>query len=209
LKILSRTSLVAFIASVSVTFFCSAPCLAEFSKKLVDRYLESQFEWAMFLGAEDAEHYLNYRGSSLQPLTKVSVYYRAFPPDDKSRSEKDPAKEYEDFWYHKGRLLGSRYRNRLHLPEERNGAIVIGKTSGGSEEARALSNALVRVVLDLHFQKIFVDVVLVPLQQYDLIVGNMGQYRFFRSETPPESGKQMSIHFRSYPSEKDDVYYMH
>jgi hypothetical protein len=186
----------------------SNPCSAELSEKLVDRYLESQFEWAMFLGAQDVDHYLNYQGSSLQPLSKISVYYRPFPPNDKARSEQK-AQVYEDFWYHRGRLLGSRYHNRLRLPEERNGAIVIGKISGGSEEARALANALVRVILDLHFQKLFANVVLVPLQQYDQIVGNMGMYRFYRSETAPESGKQMSIHFRSYPSEKDDVYYLH
>jgi hypothetical protein len=188
--------------------FCCPASRAEYSEKLVDRYLHTQFEWAMFLGAQNAEHYLNYTGSSLNPLTKISAYFRDFPRDEDAASDKHPSKIYADFWYHRGNLLGSRYRNALRLPAERNGAIVIGKSTGGSEEARAITNALVRLVLDLHFQKVYVDVVLVPLQQYDLVVSNLGTYRFYTKVTHPESGKQMSIHVRSYPEERDETYYL-
>jgi hypothetical protein len=202
-----RQSAVIGITLVALLLF-AAPTHAEFSDKLVDRYLESQFEWAMFLGLQEASHYMNYEGSSLKPLTKVAVSYRWFSPPAESRAENEHSRIYEDFWYHKGSLLGSRFRNRLSLPPDSAGAIVIGKNTLTPDNARCLTNAIVRLALDLHFQKLVVDVVYVPLPQYDAVVANMGMYRFYQDENTPESGKQMSIHFRSYPDEKDEVFYL-
>jgi hypothetical protein len=188
--------------------FLAAPAQAEFSEQLVDRYLESQFEWAMFLGLQEASHYMNYEGSSLKPLTKIAVSFRWFSPPPESRAENEHSRVYEDFWYHKGSLLGSRFRNRLSLPRESAGAIVIGKNALTPDNARCVTNAIVRLALDLHFQKLVLDEVYVPLSQYDAVVANLGMYRFYADENTPESGKQMSIHFRSYPDEKDEVYYL-
>src|SRR5262249_366431 len=158
---------------------------------LVDNYLENQFDWAMFIEALEVKHYLNYEDSKLRPLTRVRIYFRIFPHAGEKESGK--SKIYEELWYHNGSLLGLRRLNTLKIEKDQNGIIIIGKRVGGSEQLLAVSNALVRLALDMQFQKIITSLVQVPAENYDQIAANLARYKFFKG-TEPQEGKQMSIH---------------
>lgn len=166
---------------------------------MCDDYLETEFDWAMFVEAKEVKHYLSYEGSLLKPLTKVRIYYRVFP---------HPAKVYEDLWYSKDALIGLRRQNKLNIKKGKIGIVVVGKAKTRSDHSPALANALVVLALDLQFRQIVKSVVLVPLEQYDQITANLANYRFLHQTEPPEEGKQMSIHIRSSPGGKDEYYYM-
>jgi hypothetical protein len=201
-------SLWAVLLSICSALICQFPVGAEFNAQLIDKYLESQFDWAMFLEVQDAQHYLNYEGSSLRPLNKVCVNLRVFPPPGERRPGKNPSKVYEDFWYHNGALIGSRYHQKLPIEQDSLGALVVGKTKGGANSLRAVANAIVRLTLDLHFKQIPISLVLVPSEHYDSIAGYLANYHFTTGRHP-EEGKQMSIHLSSYPKGRDEYYYLY
>lgn len=203
-----RKRLTVMVLGILAAFFCQGPSNAVINADLVDDYLESQFDWAMFIEKQEVKHYLNYEGSKLRPLTRVRIYFRVFSHSGDKPPGKNPAKIYEDLWYSNGSLLGLRRLNRLKIEKDQNGIIIIGKGISGSAQALAVSNALVRLALDLQFQRIIASLVQVPAESYDQIAGNLAHYKFFKG-TEPIEGKQMSIHLRSSTEDREDYYYLH
>src|SRR5271170_1821743 len=134
-----RSILIFWKQELGALFLCvclllafQVPAAAELNADLNDVYLESNFDWAMFVDARDVKHYMNYEGSLLKPLTNVRVYRRVFSHTDDNRSDKPKAQVYEEFWYHKKELIGLRRRNPLNIDKDRTGTIVVGKSKPGS-----------------------------------------------------------------------------
>ena len=170
-------------------------------------YLEREFDWAMFVDVQDGKDYLNYRGSLLHPLTKVRVHLQTFARLSGSSGVPEPAKMYDQLWYHKGMPIGSRRQCQLQIPKHHAGAIVISQASLEPDHALAAANASLRLILDLHFKQIHASTILVPKERYDLIVSGFEHYRFLRGISPVD-GKQMSINLRSYPTGRDETFYL-
>jgi hypothetical protein len=194
--------------SFSLLISSALPAHCEIDSQLDDEYLESQFDWAMYLEAREVKYYLNYEGSKLKPLTRVNVYFRAFPDANDQPGDKHPSKAYEDLWYHKGVLIGLRRKNELDIEHKKIGILIVGKPPAGTQFDAVLCNAVVRLVLDLQFRHIVVSVVQVPILDYDQFTGNLASLKFYPNSEPHE-GKQLSLHIRSYPQGREDYYYLH
>lgn len=169
---------------------------------LSDDYLNREFRWIMFLDCQDVEHYLNYPGSRLKPLTKVRVTLRT-PPQ--------AAKPYHDFWYHRSLPIGARRFDHLSIPAGQFGAIVVQPTtSRNSAYSDAIMDAILRLVLEMYTKQMAPTVVLVPEADYDLIVAGLGRYNFIANVNPETmQGAYLSIRFRPYPYDrhKDQCFY--
>ena len=184
--------------------FCQIPGCAELKPDLLDAYLERELDWAMFIELPGSNHYLNYAGSQLYPLTIMRINFRAFGRG--TGAPGDSAKIYEELWYHKGKPVGSRRYSQLDIPTRHIGAIVVGAIDNKNEQSQAVANALVRLVLDLQLKKISPAIVLVPNGSYDQIAEGLGRYNFV-PDILGLDGPQMSIHLRSYPQNKEHYFY--
>lgn len=147
----------------------------------------------MYIDSREVNHYLNYRGSTLNPLTKVRIRYRYFPHD--GRPVTWPAKTYDELWYHDGKPVGLRRSAEISLRKNDMGVIVIGQTADRSKSDLATADALVRLLVNLQLQRAAVGAVMVPPDQYDPLLANLGRYRFFATKKQVK-GPQMKIHLR-------------
>jgi hypothetical protein len=207
-----RVAISAVILSLLFGLAFQLPMRADLKADLTDDYLKGEYDWAMFLNVQDVDHYLNYSGSKLHPLTKVRVYFNTYQRRSQSGSGSAtavtaPAKLYEELWYYQGKPVGLRRRNQLNIAPDSSGALVVGQSDGAPEHSLALANALVRLALELQFQHIVTSVVMVPQETYDAITADLGYYRFY-NDIAAGAGVQMSIHTRSYPQQKDEYYYL-
>jgi hypothetical protein len=205
---LRRKSTSLLIAMTILLSLFQAPADAEFSAQLNDNYLQTQFDYSAFIQPEVMQHYLNYPGSRLRSLNRVRIYMRTFQRAANLQVSTSPTKIYQELWYEEGHSIGLRQKDKLHLPADKSGAIVVGKGNGNSYEQQAVSNALVRLLLDLHLKRLVVNVVLLPLSNFDQIAQGLGNYNFYPTEEAPSEGEHFSVCFRSYPEGKEAYYYL-
>jgi len=205
-QIRSRKRTPPLVASICLAFICAPPCGAEINEKLVDPYLQREFQWAMFIKIKDLKPYLNYPGSKLNPLTRYCVTVNSFQQGRTVAPDSTPAQPYEEFWYHDEIPIGLRRYRNLNIKPNQIGAIFLGSTGNN---AVAATNVLIRLALDLDLQDRAPSVVEVPLDKYDAIASELGNYSFF-PKMPVTKGRQFSIHLRSYPynKNKDEYYYL-
>lgn len=179
---------------IGLACLCILPSSAEFRPDLSHAYLQQQFAWAMYIDSRQVDHYLNYAGSKLHPLTKVRIRYRYFPHD--GRVVDWPAKTYDELWYHDGTPIGLRRNAEIKLNTNDIGVIIIGPADGAAKSNLATADALVRLLVNLQLQHGTVGSVVVPSDQYDSLVENLARYGFFESKKVVQ-GPQMKIHLRT------------
>ncbi|MDZ4731732.1 MAG: hypothetical protein SH820_17520 [Xanthomonadales bacterium] len=191
---------------VGLALLCQLPCGAEFEPELSHSYLQTQFAWAMYIDSCEVNHYLNYPGSSLHPLTKVRIRYRYFPHD--GRPVNWPAKTYDEFWYHDGKPVGLRRNAEINLNKNDIGVIVIGQAADHFNSISSTSDALVRLLVNLQLQRAVVGAVIVPPDQYDPLLANLERYGF-SSTMKQVSGPQMKIHLRCDSGSRETYLCLH
>ena len=182
------------------------PCCAEIKPNLVDPYLQREFDWAMYLDARTVDHYLNYTGSTLHPLMRARIRYRYFAR--RLGPAKWPARTYDELWYHDGKPVGMRRYGQLKIDPRDIGTVIIGFSDNRVNSSLAITDALVRLLVEMQFQRAVVSVVVVPAEQYSQILANLQLYHI-TTEMPRRRGPQMSIHFRSDPPGQEHYLYLH
>jgi len=200
----NRQNISALLVVACLTLFCQRPCASDINPDLVDEYLQSYFDWAMFMGLQNTDQFLNYPGSQLRPLTRVRVNFRSFPRG--KENDNTPATLYEDFWYHEDVPIGLRRRNELDIQEDQSGAIIVGPVDDNA--VGAVTNALIRLLVELDIKQAPINVVLVPREKYYQIGTELARYSFFPKIDVAE-GPQLCIHLRSYPWGKEQYLFHH
>lgn len=177
------------------------------SEYLPDDYLGTEFKWSMVLYLPDVKDSLNYKGSTLYPLTKVSVRF-----NDYIAAGKVETKPYEEFWYHKKAILGMRRRNQVRLMTGTNGAVILcpRKEDGSSDCSSAITNALVRVLLDVQFRGAITSLVVVPDADFQAIVGALEKYGFYSEDKLSNNLNELalSLRLRGYPLGAEKLLYL-
>jgi hypothetical protein len=187
------------IVVACLTLICQLPCASEINTDLFDQYLRSYFDWAMFIGGPVTNQFLNYPGSQLSPLTWVPVNFNSFPLGKVGNNT--PATLYEEFWYHQDVPVGLRRQKQVEIEEDQSGAIVVGAVDDNS--VGAVTNVLVRLLVELEVKEATINVVMVPREKFYQIAEALGRYSFF-ARFAPAKGQQLSIHLRSYPWGQDE-----
>lgn len=176
-------------------------------KYLPDDYLGNEFKWSMVLYLPDVKDNLNYMGSTLHPLTKVSVSFNEYLSAGNVQS-----KAYEEFWYHKKAILGMRRHNQVRLAAGSEGAIILcPRTEAESSDcSSAIANALVRVILDVQFRGAVTTLVVVPDADYQSIVGALERYGFYSEEKLGNNLNELalSMRLRAYPLGAEKLLYL-
>jgi len=181
--------------------------IKDMSEYLPDDYLGTEFKWSMVLYLPDVKDCLNYPGTTLHPLTKVSVRFNQYPSAGKVES-----KPYEEFWYHKKSILGMRRRNQITLAASSNGAIILcpRNEDESSDCSSAITNALVRVLLDVQFQSAITSLVVVPDADFQAIAGALERYGFYSEDKLSNNLNELalSLRLRGYPQGAEKLLYL-
>lgn len=181
--------------------------IKDMKEYLPDDYLGNEFKWSMVLYLPDVKDSLNYKGSTLHPLTKVSVRFNEYTPYGNVQ-----AKPYEEFWYHKKAILGMRRRNQVRLGKGSDGAIILcpRKEDESSDCSSAIADALVRVILDVHFRGAITSLVVVPDSDYKAIAGALDRYGFYSDDkfSNDLSERALSLRLRAYPAGAEELLYL-
>jgi hypothetical protein len=203
-----RPAIISLLLLLSCCFGAQVPsCDAQKNPDLIDDGLKQECDWAFFLDVQDVNHFLNYSGSQLHPLSRVRVSVRKFSRSGQDESESSATQTYEELWYRDGMPIGLRRRSKLTIKPHSLGMVTLGATDFKEEHSRALANALIRLLIDLQFRQAVTSVVVVPADDYDRISAGLNRYHFFADINPSE-GKQMSIHLSSTPAGKDGYFFL-
>jgi hypothetical protein len=200
----------AWIAAILMALLSQTAGLAaikDMSEYLPDNYLGTEFKWSMVLYLPDVKDCLNYQGTTLHPLTKVSVRFDQYPSIGKVES-----KPYEEFWYHKKAVLGMRRRNQVRLAAGSGGAIILcpRKEAESSDCSSAITDALVRVLVDVQFQGAATNLVVVPDADFQAIAGALERYGFYSEDKLSLKLNEiaLSLRLRGYPQGIDRLFYL-
>jgi len=181
--------------------------IKDMSEYLPDDYLGKEFKWSMVLYLPDVKDSLNYTGSTLYPLTKVSVRFNQYPAVGNVQ-----AKAYEEFWYHKKAIVGMRRLNQIRLAPATDGAIILcpRKEKESTDCATAITNALVRVMLDVQFRGAITSLVVVPDADFPAIAGALEKYGFYSEDKLSLKFNEiaLSLRLRGYPQGIDKLLYL-
>jgi len=142
-------------------------------------------EWQMTITPQKFQRYLDYPGSKLHPLTKVTVTYMQ-PPNT-------PLTVYEDLYYTNSQAVGcKRQKDPITIKPGTAGII---KISGIEQnQSYAAANAVLRVFLDVSLRQCMTKYIQVPYDSFDNVVMslcNLGMHR--HRTTGPESGVTLQI----------------
>lgn len=206
-----RASLLLSLATALVGYLGQAHCFAavkDIARDLPDTYLGTEFTWAMVLDLPDMRHYLNYPGTKLSPIAKVQVHFRSYPHEYNRPPSTNTL--YEELWYHNDVPIGLRRYNQISIPAQCDGAIVVcprDVTSDEAQRASAITDAIVRLVVDVQFRNTLTGLVLVPSADYDNVAEGLSRYKFLVAHIGSPI-RPISIHLRAYPKGKDQIFYL-
>jgi hypothetical protein len=160
--------------------------------------LDANNDWIMYVKSNTLPNFLNYPGSALTPLTNVQAKCRITPEPGKPLSGTAP-QLYEELWYHDGVPVGMRRFSNLPAIKHRLGTIMVDCTSNQPEEALALSNALVRLTVDLELLAADRSYVVVPRSIYEGVEDKLKRYKFLRRDGFGADRRRVIIHLVSNP----------
>lgn len=178
---------------------------ADVTADLLDPRLEEQYDWAMFVDVHELKGYLQYPGSRLYPLTDVRVIYRPLAKG-KRGADYVKAKVYEEFWYHNHIPVGLKRNEQLKIAPDKFGIIYVQPRDGEGDHLDATANAVVRIAADLWLNDVLLGYVVVPYNLFDQMVSELGRFNFSKSASI-NSGAQLTIHLRSNPAGRDQIFF--
>jgi hypothetical protein len=193
------------IALVAMMLVLSCPCSADVTADLMDPKLEEQYDWAMYMDVHELKNMLNYPSSKLHPLTDLRVIYRPLARGLRS-AEYKKARVYEEFWYREEMPIGLKRNQQLQIESNKFGIIFVQPRDGESDHTPAIANAVVRIMVDLWLHEIVAGYVVVPVDRFNQMASELSRYGFF-PQMKFAQGPQLSIHMRSNPPGRDELYF--
>jgi hypothetical protein len=190
---MNRFLLIALVLLVVPAWLAGLPADAQTKPSMKGGNIRRNYDWSAFIHAAPAKNYLSYAGSTLHPLTKVSVTLR---------QATGATAMYEEFWYQRGKVLGVHRKKNTFQQADRDqmGAIVIGGEIDDDPSAvESCVNALARLLIDFQLKHLVTEDVVVPQDSFQTVLGEMRNYGFITRDTIPLDGPQFSIVLRSDP----------
>jgi hypothetical protein len=161
-----------------------------------DYEMDRRYDWTMDVKVTNAKNYLNYAGSRLKPLVKLSISYRMNP-----RFSKAPTKfiDYEELWYQEGRAVGCRRLHNLDIPGTYQGALRVVPSPDADEHSEAVSGAIPRLVLDLALRNCVISMLFVPKDIFYNTISGLSRYNFYQSTSGAAGATSIHLLFVSNP----------
>jgi hypothetical protein len=198
--------------SVMAIFFSglwSTPVAADRIIPFSDDWFNRQYDWTIYMSLSPLDKYLKYPGSAMSPVMRIPIEYRYSPNRNFRKNYPLDRQKYEEIWYHDGKAVGLQRYAPLILSMEEQGALYITQNPKNGENIRELTNALVRLVMDLYARRTILATIVVPQEYFESFASALTQYNFFKLTVvyPGGPGNNMSIHLVSEPFGTERYFY--
>ncbi|HEY9732748.1 MAG TPA: hypothetical protein V6C89_12595 [Drouetiella sp.] len=199
----------AFFASLICFALSATPVIADRIVPFSDDWFNRQFDWVVYMSLSPMDNFLKYPGSTMSPIMRVPVEYRYSPNRTFRKSYPLERQKYEEIWYHDGRAVGLRRYKELNLSQQEQGAVYITPNPRNGQNVPELTNALVRLVLDIYAKRTILATIVVPQELFENFANALAQYNFFKLTIvyPGGPGNNMSIHLVSEPFGTERYFY--
>jgi|688.fasta_scaffold111729_3 hypothetical protein len=201
--------IVAGIASLLCISFCATPVVADRIVPFSDEWFNRQYDWIIYMSLSPMDNYLKYPGSTMSPIMRVPVEYRYSPNRTFRKNYPLDRQKYEEIWYHDSKAVGLRRYNQLNLSQQEQGVVYITQNPKNAQNVPELTNALVRLVLDIYAKRTILATIVVPQELFEMFANTLAQYNFFKLTIvyPGGPGNNMSIHLVSEPFGTERYFY--
>ncbi len=198
-------SIMTLAIGITASYTLWQPASGEISSAVqLNDYIKREFDWSVSIDLKDMPHYFKYKESSLRPLTKASLNLKT----SMRSCDTVTTQLYEDIWYYKETPIGSRrYTQANGIAPSELGVIVLKHIGPGAAHPYMALNAAIRVMLDFQLKHLNIGTILVPAASYYEIADELGRFHFVPMQHQLTSGQQLSIRLRSYPRDKEQVFY--
>lgn len=173
-----------------------------------DLWVNRQFDWIIYVDLDKVDRYLKYPGSTMPGITRVLMDYRLCPRPRNKELNMDRVK-YEDIWYQNGTAVGCRRYQDLVIPFQEQGCLYVKPDPLVQPSIKAITNAIIRTILELYAKKLIVTSICVPKDSFNDFASALGQMNFFRLDVavPGGPGENMSIHVITNPMGFERYFY--
>lgn len=155
--------------------------------------INQRYDWVINADTTSMKDFLKYPGSGLHPASKIKVRYRLTPRLGREHISYAPV-AYEELWYHECRPIGCRKTHTLDLPSGQQGIILFSPGNEIGSNHCSVANAAVRLILDAGLKQAMVSAVFVPIEIFEQVKSDLGQFNFFPYEIQPETGIRATMH---------------
>ncbi len=170
--------------------------------------LDQRFDFVITVQTQVLKNYMSYQGSTLNPITQLSVTYRETPRLNRDRVSKTV--QYEDLWYHDCHAIGCRRYNVFQIEPGEQGAIRFVPSQDTTASGCAIANATTRLLLDIGLNQSALAAVFVPADAVGSVTSEFEQFNFHPFTPKPDHGLKaaMSLFICSEPEgTKQYLYY--
>ncbi len=210
-SLISTLSGVVVVSFVTLFFsiVCCIPVAADRIIPYSDDWFNRQYDWVIYMSLSPMDKYLKYKGSEMASIMRVPIEYRYAPNRNFRKSYPLERQKYEEIWYHDGKAVGLKRYAYLNLSGDEQGAMYITPNPKNSENVRELTNAMVRMVLDVYAKRTILATIVVPQELFENFASALTQYNFFKLTVvyPGGPGNNMSIHLVSEPQGTERYFY--
>jgi hypothetical protein len=142
-----------------------------------DSSLNQRYDFVITVKTKVLRGHLDYAGSTLSPVTQMSVtYWQTGRLDPSLASE---AVYYEEFWYHNCDAIGLQRYNAFKVNPNGQGIIRFIASPETSRSACAMANAASRLFLDIEFNRCSLAMIFVPADTVSDVADAFAKLNFF------------------------------
>jgi hypothetical protein len=213
---LHSQAMIGFVASfMLLALLAASSCTKVFAQSqsqiipFSDDWFNRQYDWVIYVGLSPTEKFLKYPSSTMTPLMRVPIEYRFCPNRSFRKSYPLQRQKYEELWYAQGKAVGVKRYSALPLSQYEQGALYIPYNTNIGTSIRELTNAMVRLVLDVYANRTILATIVVPKDYFENFADALTQYNFFKLTIvyPGGPGNNMSIHLVSNPMGTERYFY--
>ncbi len=164
---------------------------------------EEGADWVLSLSSKPMNEYLKFPKSPVSPLVNVEVSYKI----RNGEGNWEKTRIYETLWYHDGKPRGLRRHEKLKLGEDTQGVIRIKRSSNSSQQVKALTNTVLRLLPDVYLNKATLNVAMYPRDLCDQADSELSTMRFYRVKKTTGDIQTLTLHVVSDTEGFDRYYY--
>lgn len=185
--------LMRFSGLIIPLFFClcaNAALALEEIGPLPEKY-EENADWVISLSTKPMHEYLKFPKSPISPLVNVEVAYKVRNGESGSWEK---TRIYETLWYHDGKPKGLRRHEKLTLAPDTHGVIRIKRTGETSQQLKALTNTVLRLLPDVYLNQATLTVAMYPRDLCDRADSELSTLRFYRVKKTTGDIQTLTLH---------------
>ena len=190
---------------LAAAFFLSPASSKEDNVSQSDRFINMNYDWALFVDLHEMKDYMTYANSKLYPIEVAEIDLRVTHRDLPKKNVPPQAQiPYEDLFFYNGRAIGLKRYRELSGLQNKIGVIIVSTKNSDASSGQATANLLVKLMLELGKERMDAVNVEVPENIYDFVTSGLRNYDF---KPTMKQGAQFCLRLAENGALENENYY--